>query len=178
MKYSNTAMLLLSALFAALTAICSFVSIPLPFTPVPVNLATLPVFLSGGLLGYKYGAVSQIVYLVLGAAGAPVFHNFTGGLGILAGPTGGYIAGYITAAFLTGLIIHLSAKKDSGAALILAMTAGLFSCYFLGTIWFMTITGTGLFPALAACVLPFLPGDGLKIIAGCMLMKKLRPILA
>ena len=73
-NYSKTACLLLSALFAALTAICSYISIPLPFTPVPVNLATLSVFLAGGLLGWKYGILSQIVYLILGAVGLSLIH--------------------------------------------------------------------------------------------------------
>lgn len=84
-RYSKTARLLISALFAALTAVCSFISIPLPFTPVPVNLATLSVFLAGGLLGWRYGTISQMVYLLLGAVGVPVFHNFTAGLGFSPG---------------------------------------------------------------------------------------------
>lgn len=176
-NYSKTACLLLSALFAALTAICSYISIPLPFTPVPVNLATLSVFLAGGLLGWKYGILSQIVYLILGAVGVPVFHNFTGGLGILTGPTGGYIVGYVCAAFLVGLLCGRKSEKVSVLRLICAMIAGLFSCYFLGTAWFMVSSGTGAAAALAACVLPFLPGDALKIAAGCILIKKLQPVL-
>ena len=177
-NYSKTVNLMLCALFAALTAVCSFISIPLPFTPVPVNLATLAVFLAGGLLGHKYGTVSQLVYIALGAAGLPVFHNFTGGLGILAGPTGGYIIGYAAAAFLTGAVIHLLKQKDSLPALAGAMLAGLASCYLLGTLWFMISSGSGLYVSLAACVIPFLPGDGLKIVAACLLIKKLRPVLA
>lgn len=177
-NYSKTVNLMLCALFAALTAVCSFISIPLPFTPVPVNLATLAVFLAGGLLGHKYGTVSQLVYIALGAAGLPVFHNFTGGLGILAGPTGGYIIGYAAAAFLTGAVIHLLKQKDSLLALVGAMLAGLASCYLLGTLWFMISSGSGLYVSLAACVIPFLPGDGLKIVAACLLIKKLRPVLA
>lgn len=176
-SYSKTANLLLCALFAALTSVCSFISVPLPFTPVPVNLATLPVFLAGGLLGLRYGTISQIVYLLLGAAGVPVFHNFTGGIGVLAGPTGGYIVGYIAAAFLTGLGIRLFDEKCAWPVLILSMIMGLASCYMLGTLWFMVLTGTGLLPSLASCVVPFLPGDGLKILAAGMLIRKLRPRL-
>ncbi|MCQ4636669.1 biotin transporter BioY [Anaerovorax odorimutans] len=176
-KYSKTTRLMLCALFAALTAVCSFISIPLPFTPVPVNLATLAVFLAGGLLGYKYGTISQLVYIVLGAVGAPVFHNFTGGIGILAGPTGGYIIGYAAAALIIGAAIQLSKKKDFLPALAVAMLLGLAACYFLGTIWFMISSGAGLYVSLAACVLPFLPGDALKIVAACLLIKKLRPVL-
>ena len=97
---SNTASLVLCGLFAALTAICSYITIPLGFTPVPINLATLAVFLAGGLLGKKYGTASIAVYVMMGAVGIPVFAGFQGGVGVLAGPTGGFIAGYIAAAFL------------------------------------------------------------------------------
>lgn len=172
--YSKTNQLLLCALFAALTAVCSLISIPLPFTPVPVSLATLPVFLSGSLLGQKYGTISQCVYLLLGAAGLPVFHNFTGGLGILTGPTGGYILGYAAAALVIGV---LSKNKTSLPALAASMSAGLCACYLLGTLWFMTISKVPLLPALAACVLPFLPGDALKICAACLLTRKLKPVI-
>lgn len=176
-QYPKTAKLLFCALFAALTAVCSFISIPLPFTPVPVNLATLSVFLAGGVLGGRYGAASQTVYLALGAFGAPVFHNFTGGFGILAGPTGGYIIGYIAASFLTGFIMERGKGTLSWRLLLPAMIAGLAACYLLGTIWFMLLTGAGPAAALASCVIPFLPGDGLKILAAGFLIKKLRPIL-
>lgn len=94
----------LTALLAAVTAACSWISVPLPFTPVPINLATLAVFLAGGLLGAKYGSISIIIYVLLGAIGVPVFHSFTGGIGIITGPTGGYIIGYIPAALFTGLV--------------------------------------------------------------------------
>lgn len=176
-RYSKTTRLMLAALFTALTAICAYVSIPLPFTPVPVTLATLAVTLSGALLGPKYGVLSQVVYLLLGAAGVPVFHNFTGGLGILTGPTGGYLIGYLTMAFLTGLILGLAKKDTSLPVIAVAMIVGLCSCYLLGTVWFMVSSGTALVPSLLSCVIPFLPGDALKTIAGCFLIKKLRPVL-
>ena len=77
------------ALFAALTAILSQIAIPIG--PVPINLATLAVFIAGGLMGPVWGAVSMIVYVALGAVGVPVFAMFTGGISIIVGPTGGYI---------------------------------------------------------------------------------------
>jgi len=158
-----------------LTAVCSMVSIPLPFTPVPINLATLSVFLAGGLLGSKGGAVSQGVYVVLGAVGLPVFHSFTSGLGILTGPTGGYIIGYVAAAWLTGFIIEkLGHGFVKNAA---AMIAGLAACYALGTAWFMNITSTGPAAALMMCVVPFLIGDALKIIAGSFLVTRLKKLI-
>ena len=181
-RYSNTAYMALCGLFAALTVVCTYISIPLGFTPIPVNLATLAVFMAGGILGMKYGTISLIVYVLLGAVGLPVFSNFSGGPGVLAGPTGGYIAGYIAAAFIVGVLSDrifrssLSGTKRTVLCAI-AMTAGLIACYFLGTLWFMYITGTGLIASLASCIIPFLIGDALKIIAASILVTRLRPLL-
>ena len=197
-KYSKTTYLVLCGLFAALMAICSFITIPLGFTPVPLNLGTMGVFLCGGILGAKYGTVSEVVYVLLGAAGIPVFAGFKGGLGVLAGPTGGYIIGYIAAAFLIGFILdkyyslrqnnkNSDADKCSNGSgitsvkpyMVLAgsMLLGLAACYALGTLWFVVSTGTGLWASLVACVFPFIPGDIVKIAAGTLLVKKLRPLL-
>lgn len=173
MKTKN---LILFGIFAALTAVCSMVSIPLPFTPVPINLATLSVFLAGGLLGSKGGAMSQTVYVLLGAIGLPVFHNFSGGIGVIAGPTGGYIIGYIVAAFVIGLLIEKIGYSYTKAPL--AMATGLFFCYLLGTLWFMGLTKMGLVEALMLCVVPFLIGDAIKIVAAVLLVTKLKPILS
>lgn len=184
MRYSKTTYMALCGLFAALMTICSYISIPLGFTPVPVNLATLGVFLTGGLLGRKYGTISMVVYVLIGAIGIPVFSEFRGGLSVLAGPTGGYIIGYIAAAFLVGLIID-GMMKDRGAGAAQtrsrqlaicagAMIVGLLACYLLGTVWFIVSTHTGVAASLAMCVLPFLPGDALKIAAGAILVQKLR----
>lgn len=182
MRYSKTTYMALCGLFAALMTICSYISIPLGFTPVPVNLATLGVFLTGGLLGRKYGTISMAVYVLIGAIGIPVFSEFRGGLSVLAGPTGGYIIGYIAAAFLVGLIID-GMMKDRGAGqsrarqlviCVVAMIIGLLACYLLGTVWFIVSTHTGVAASLTMCVLPFLPGDALKIAAGAILVQKLR----
>lgn len=182
--YSKTTYLVLCGLFAAITAVCSFITIPLGFTPVPVNLGTLAVFLTGGILGRKYGTISLAVYVFLGAVGVPVFAGFRGGLGVLAGPTGGYIIGYIAAAFLIGLIIdRLFAKRTERNTMTetllcaVAMAAGLVICYALGTAWFMISTHTGLWASLVSCVIPFLIGDAIKIIVAAILVRKLRPIL-
>lgn len=167
----KTKKMILCALFAALTAICSMIIIPLPFTPVPINLATLSVFLAGGLLGSRYGAISQAVYVILGAIGLPVFAGFTGGFGHIAGPTGGYLVGYVAAAWLTGFMIEK--LKQNYFNNIISMIAGLAVCYTLGTLWFIYITSTGLAAALMMCVVPFLIGDAVKIAAGSILVKKL-----
>ena len=179
---SRTAQLTLCGLFAAIMAVCSIITIPLGFTPVPINLGTLGVFLAGGILGRKYGTVSIGVYVILGAVGIPIFAGFKGGLGVLAGPTGGYIIGYILAAFVVGLIVDFFLKDDLGVGkqyliCVIAMVAGLFVCYLLGTIWFIVSTGTGVWASLVACVFPFLPGDALKIVAATLLVRRLRIIL-
>lgn len=182
-NYTKTSYMALCGLFAALMAICSLISIPLGFTPVPVNLATLGVFLAGGLLGKKYGTISIAVYVLLGAVGVPVFAGFRGGLSVLVGPTGGYIIGYIAAAFLVGLLTELLVPKAGRSAgreilaCIIAMIIGLFACYLLGTLWFMISTHTGVWAALVSCVFPFLPGDALKIAAGAILTQKLRRLV-
>ena len=159
------------ALLAALTAACSQLVILIPLTPVPFNLATFAVFLAGGLLGAKYGFLSMTAYLLLGAAGLPVFSSFRGGLAVLAGPTGGYLAGYPAAAAVTGLLTQRSgspAWRRAGA-----MVLGLAACYGLGTAWYCYSTGTPLLPALSACVFPFLPGDALKTASACLLWRRL-----
>lgn len=167
----KTKKLVLCAMFAALTGVLSQISIPLPFTPVPINLATLSACLAGGLLGAKYGFISQVVYILLGAVGIPVFSGFSSGVGILVGPTGGYIIGYALQAFIIGSIVKN--KKNNIPVLVGSMILGIMGCYLLGTIWFMSITKTGLIEALMLCVVPFLIGDAIKIATGSVLVKKL-----
>ena len=91
------------AVFAVIMAICSWISIPIPGTSVPINLATFAVILAGLMLGSRDGAIAMLVFLALGAIGVPVFHSFTGGMGIVFGPTGGFLIGYIALAFFAGL---------------------------------------------------------------------------
>ena len=100
---TKTNLLLLSGLFSALTGICSWINIPLFFTPVPINLALIGPYMAGSLLGPRYGLLSQIIYIMTGALGIPVFAGFSGGLSVLAGPTGGFIIGYAVCAFICGL---------------------------------------------------------------------------
>lgn len=166
--------MILCALFAAICALLSQLSIPLPFTPIIINLATIAVFTAGGMLGAKRGAAAMLLYVALGAVGVPVFHGFQGGLGMLAGPTGGYLIGYIAGAFVVGLLV----KTDCGFwRFCAAMLAGLAACYALGTAWFMLSTGTALGASLTMCVLPFMPGDLAKIALSAFLCQRLRPIL-
>ena len=165
---SNTRNLVLCAMCAAITCILAPLSIPLA-GGVPVSLATFAVMLSGVLLGGPLGALSQLIYVLLAAVGLPVLAGWTGGLGIVLGMTGGYIIGYIPCAWLTGLIY----KKDGETAkkpvkilfMILGMTAGNIVLYVIGTAWFMFITEMTLEASLAACVIPFIPGNIIKMAA-------------
>lgn len=170
----KTKMLILSALFAAVTAV--FSQILIPIGPVPINLGTLAVFLAGGFLGHKYGTLSIGVYILLGVVGVPVFAGFKGGAAAITGPTGGYIIGYLFIAFIVGLAVSKS-EKVSLIILISAMIIGLAICYILGTTWFIHLTGWTLKKALMTCVVVFLPGDALKIFLATVMVKKLKPRL-
>ena len=165
---SNTRNLVLCAMCAAITCILAPLSIPLA-GGVPVSLATFAVMLSGVLLGGPLGALSQLIYVLLEAAGIPVLAGWTGGLGIVLGMTGGYIIGYIPCAWLTGLIYKKygeTAKKPVKILfMILGMTAGNIVLYVIGTAWFMFITEMTLEASLAACVIPFIPGNIIKMAA-------------
>ena len=173
MKRTKTFELCLCALFAALTAVCSQIAIPLK--PVPINVATFSVFFAGALLGPKLGAISQAVYVLMGAIGLPVFSSFRGGFAALIGPTGGYIVGYILAAWLVGFLAKRGDHKIW--VLILAMVAGFFAYMTTGTAWYMFCTKTALVPSLMGCVVPFIPGDAAKMILATVLVRRLHPIL-
>ena len=170
MRNTLTRQLVLAALFAALTAVCSQIQIPLPM--IPINLALFAVHLCGALLGAKWGALSMAVYALLGAVGVPVFAGFGSGPAVLFGKTGGYILGYILCAAIVGL---LSRRLGfTFPKLCLSMAAGVIVCYVFGTAWFMAISGLNLATSLGYCVLPFLPGDAVKILLAAILALRLR----
>ncbi len=159
----------LCALFAAVTAVLSQIAIPIG--PVPISLATLAVFLSGGLLGARDGTISQLIYVLLGIVGVPVFAGFSGGLSRIAGPTGGYIIGYIFMALVIGLIVPHCGNKLR--YIIPVFVLGLLICYAFGTVWYIVLTHTGIGAAMMTCVVPFLPGDAVKIVLSAVLTVKL-----
>lgn len=168
MRFSTKRMVSIG-LFAALIAIFSQIYIPLPFTPVPVNLALLAVILCGAILGAYDSTICLLVYILIGTAGVPVFAKFGAGLAALTGPTGGYIIGYM----LTALITSLLSKR---VFLPIAMALGIAACYALGTAWFIFSTGTSVVPALMSCVIPFIPGDILKISTAYLITKRFQKL--
>lgn len=158
-----------TAMFTALIAVCSILSIPVG--EVPITLQTFAVCLAAAMLGWKRGTLSVFIYLLLGAVGVPVFGGMTGGLGILAGPTGGYLIGFLPAA----LIIGFAAQKWQRKALplTLAMVLGAIVWDTVGTAWFMVVTGMPLGESLMLCVVPFLIPDGVKIALAILLANRL-----
>ena len=170
MRTAFTQKLTLAALLCALLCVCSQIQIPLP--PIPVSLSLLAVHITGALLGASWSAAAVSCYVLLGAVGVPVFAGFGGGLSVLFGPTGGFLFGYIASAAVTGALVRRSGftKKN----LMLSMVAGTLACYLPGTLWFMFLSHTTLAAALAACALPFLPGDLLKILFAALLTLRLQ----
>lgn len=161
------------ALFAALMAVCSQIQIPLPL--IPINLAIFAVLLCGGLLRPVCALLALGTYVLLGLVGVPVFAGFKAGVGTLFGNTGGYIVGYVLAAYLTALF-----RQRWGASyprLCVGMAVSVLVCYAFGTVWFMVLSGNGLWVSLSYCVLPFLPGDALKILLAALLTRRLQKVL-
>ena len=160
--------LVLCAFCAAVTCILAPISVPLA-GEVPISLATFAVLLSGILLGGRLGALSQLIYVLLGSVGVPVFAGWTGGIGITLGMTGGYIIGYIPMAFIAGFLYFRFGWNSSGfrkyAAMFISMFIATAVLYLIGTAWFIAQTKMTLAASMAACVIPFLPGDLIKIIA-------------
>jgi len=163
--------MILSSLFAALTGVGALIAIPLPFTPVPITLQIFFTFLAGALLGKYLGALSQLVYLLLGTVGLPVFAKGSSGIGGLLGPSGGYLFGFIPAAFLVGHLLERREKPSFGL-IILAMVAGLLAIYLPGIGWLMWVAKMNLVKALLLGALPFLPGDVVKIVVSAVIVRK------
>ena len=156
----------LASLFAALTAIGSYIFIPLPFSPVPMTLQFLFTLLAGGILGKKLGLLSQLLYLFMGAIGLPVFAGGTGGLGIFFGPTGGYLIGFLPAVYLAGM------GKDRLSIKLPLLSGALCTLYICGISGLIILGGLDVNAALSAGVFPFIPGDLFKLlIAGYIINK-------
>lgn len=170
MKAKNMA---LCGLFAAVLAVCAWLSIPMG--DMVITLQTFGIFLTLGLLGGKWGSASVLVYLLLGAVGVPVFSGFRGGLGALLGTTGGYIFGFMLTALVYWLITSI---KDTPITRLVAMVVGLLLCYGCGSWWYMTrYLSTGsvtLGAVLLKCVVPFLLPDALKLALAWFLTGRLK----
>lgn len=162
----------LTAVMAAL--ICIAGPLTVAVGPVPLSLATLAVMLAGTILGRNRGTLAVGLYLLIGIVGVPVFSGFSGGFQKLASMTGGYLIGYLPCAFFAGLGAERAEEEERKWILPVMMTVGTAVLYAIGTTWFMIQTGNAIGAALGLCVLPFLPGDALKILAVTLLTVPVR----
>jgi biotin transport system substrate-specific component len=163
---NRSRILALSAAFIALISLGSWVSVP--FFPVPLTLQTLFVLLAGAVMR-RFAVIPVTLYIVLGALGLPVFHNGIAGFGILLGPTGGYLVGFIPAALIVGLVYEVKSSRVHVAGLVIA-TLIVYAC---GISWLMYSTGMGITAAIAMGMLPFLVGDVIKGSAAYMIAKRI-----
>ena len=178
-KHGKTYAITVTALMTAVTCILAPLSIPIG--PVPISLTNLAIYISLYLLGWKRGTISYLIYLLIGLVGIPVFSGFTGGPAKLAGPTGGYIIGFLFSALVMWAMEKLPGKKS--IMQIVSMVVGLVVCYAFGTAWFMVVYGkangpVGLVTALGWCVFPFIIPDLIKIALAYVLSRKLRKYVA
>lgn len=163
------------AIFTALMCVLSPISIPIE--PVAITLATFVVYLLGAVFSWKISLPIVLLYLLLGMAGMPIFSKFQGGLQVLAGPTGGFLIGYIPCALIEALIVGRGKKKIW--VYPVAMIVGTIVLYAFGTGWFL-IYGKGNYgfgKAMMLCVVPFLPGDALKIALATLAGFRLRKFI-
>ena len=165
--------MVVTALFAAV--LCAVAPFSVLIGPIPLSFATLVIYIAAGSLNWKYGAISVVLYVALGAIGLPVFSNFEGGFHKIAGMTGGFIVGYIPLALLTGLFVDIF--KGKRLFFVFGMVIGTVLLYSCGVAWFMLQSGASLVTALMACVTPFLIGDSIKIIVACIVAPQLRSAL-
>lgn len=164
-------------LIAVMTAAASQVSIPLPFTPVPFTLQPMIVLLGGAVLGSRLGMAAQVVYLLAGIAGLPVFAASPAlpqGMLRLLGPTGGYLMSYPFAAFVSGFLAERGFDRRYLTS-VLAMAAGLVVVFACGVLWlaFMARPAAGLQAALRAGLYPFVPADTFKVFVAAAVMPAL-----
>ena len=168
------------ALFAVLTAVCAWITIPMPQPMVQFTLQTLAVFMTLATLGGQRGTYAVVVYLLLGAVGVPVFSGMQGGLGVLLGATGGYIVGFIAMALVYWL---LTARLGASLPVTIAASVlGLAVCYAFGTAWYLAVyTSTkgplSLMTALGWCVFPFIIPDLVKLVLAVLLARRVKRFL-
>ena len=165
----STQQLVRAALFTALVVVFAVIPpLPMPFVPVPLTLQTLGVMLAGLILSPRLAALSMLLYVVLALVGFPVLPGARGGLAVFAGPTGGFILGFIPGAFVVSWLAARSLNNTTSAAMIArnfgaAVFGGAFVVYAIGVPWLAFVTGMTIDKALMAVVV-FLPGDLVKAV--------------
>lgn len=150
---------------AALLTVCAWLAVPLG--DIAVTMQTFGLFLTLMLLGGRKGTAACGVYLVLGAVGLPVFTGFQGGFGVLLGPTGGYLWG-----FLILCLVYWVLEKPLGQ--LPSLILGLLLCYACGTVWFAMVYHASPVAVILKCVLPYLIPDGLKLLLARSVSKRMK----
>lgn len=151
-----------AAIFAAL--LCLLCPWSIPIGAVPISLALFALTVMANLLSLRLSLAATLVYLVLGCLGLPVFSGFGAGIGVLIGPTGGFLVAYLPFVCLIGL----STKAKKRWMRLLLIAAALLLCYAIGMVWYMIVTSASVVSALIACVLPFVLPDTVKILLGLL----------
>ena len=163
----TTRVIVLIALMSAIMCIMGSISVPLPGNLVPISLTNLVIYFTLYVIGMNHGTISYLIYLLIGLVGLPVFSHFTGGAGKFFGPTGGYLIGFIFMAIIAGFFIDKFPNRR--LLCILGMVLGTAVCYVFGTAWLAYQAGYSFSVALANGVIPFLPGDCIKIVLAAIL---------
>ena len=166
--------LLTTATFSALTAIGALLFVPL--YPVPITLQTLFTYLSGAVLGPWLGALSQIIYIILGGVGLPIFAGGKAGFGTLLGPTGGYLFGFIATSFVIGKTCDLRTRPKA-TRIVGSFILGTLVVYAFGIAQLSLWMNGDFQHAILVGVLPFLVGDAIKIVIGLAVATRLREML-
>lgn len=174
MKKIKTSDVVKCAISAAVICVFSPISFQIAGIPIPISLSTFAVCLIAGIVGKYRGLIAAAVYIALGAVGFPVFTFFTGGFHKIAGPTGGYIVGYLPCVFIAGFIIDL--LKDKFFIYPIGMAAGVAACYLTGTIWYCIYAKCTFVSALLVCVVPFIAVDAVKIAAASVIAYNVRKV--
>ena len=169
-KKLTTYQMAVTALMAAV--MCVLGPLTVPIGAVPISLANFVICLTAWLLGPKFGTLSVAVYLCIGLIGVPVFSGYGAGLAKLAGPTGGYLVGYLLLALISGLFIEKS--NGNPVVSVIGLVLGDAACYVLGTAWFVFQMQCELGYALSVCVYPFIALDLAKIVVSCVVGALLR----
>ena len=172
---TKTKELTLTALMAAIICVLGPLSVPLPFSPVPISLTMIGIYLAVYAVGMWRGTIALLVYLLLGLVGLPVFSGFTGGPAKLLGPTGGYLIGFIFTALISGFFIDRFWKKRLLSAL--GMILGIGVAYVFGTVWLAYVAGMTFGQALAAGVIPYVGFDLVKIVILMIVGPELKKVL-
>ncbi|MEI3607155.1 biotin transporter BioY [Pseudogracilibacillus sp. SE30717A] len=158
MRNSKLQMMNITALFAAIIGVLAQVTIPLPL--VPITGQTLAIGLAATILGSRYGSLSSVLYLIIGAIGIPVFSQMSAGLGVIFGPTGGFIIGFIPTAYIIG--IYLEKTKFTVINAFIANIIGMFITLIIGTVWLKFIANLTWPAAFMAGFIPFIVGGLIK----------------